>query len=182
MIIYVDQKAGGAGDGTREHPYLTISEAAAKACPGDEVLVAPGIYREAVDPANAGTEDARITYRSEVPLGAVITGAEVVSGWEHVEGDVWTARVKNTLFGDCNPYTTLVSGDWFIAWFTAHIGEVYLDGKALYELVGAKAALAGMGAWNRPNAEGCKNLARWLLDAISTNDLLDRPASAAENL
>ena len=57
-----------------------------------------------------------------------------------------------------------------------------VDGKALFELVGAKAALAGMGAWNRPNAEGCKNLARWLLDAISTNDLLDRPASAAENL
>ena len=57
-----------------------------------------------------------------------------------------------------------------------------VDGKALYELVGAKAALAGMGAWNRPNAEGCKNLARWLLDAISTNDLLDRPAPAAENL
>ncbi len=135
MIIYVDQKAGQAGDGTREHPYLTISEAAARACPGDEVLVAPGIYREAVDPANAGTEDARITYRSEVPLGAVITGAEVVTGWEHVEGDVWTARVKNTLFGECNPYTTLVSGDWFIAWFTAHIGEVYLDGKALYEVV-----------------------------------------------
>ena len=38
--------------------------------------------------------------------------------------------------------------------------------------VGAKAALAGMGAWNRPNAVGCENLARWLTDAIANNGLL----------
>ena len=47
-----------------------------------------------------------------------------------------------------------------------------VDGKALFELVGAKAALAGMGAWNRPNAVGCENLARWLTDAIANNGLL----------
>ena len=32
------------------------------------------------------------------------------------------------------------------------------------------AALAGMGAWNRPNAVGCENLARWLTDAIANNN------------
>ena len=47
-----------------------------------------------------------------------------------------------------------------------------VDGKALFELVGVKAALAGMGAWNRPNAVGCENLARWLTDAIANNGLL----------
>ena len=50
---------------------------------------------------------------------------------------------------------------------------VVVDGKALYELVGAKAALAGMGSWNRPNAAGCENLARWITDAISNNGLLN---------
>lgn len=40
---------------------------------GDEVWVAPGVYREYVDPVHAGREDARITYRSVEPLGAVIT-------------------------------------------------------------------------------------------------------------
>ena len=47
-----------------------------------------------------------------------------------------------------------------------------VDGKALFELVGARAALTGMGTWNRPNAAGCENLARWLADAIATNGLL----------
>lgn len=53
MIIYVDGSALRPGDGTEKSPFKTISEAAAKALPGDEVLVAPGIYREAVDPRNA---------------------------------------------------------------------------------------------------------------------------------
>ena len=57
-----------------------------------------------------------------------------LDNWEHLEGDVWTARVSNGLFGDYNPYTTLVSGDWFIASYTAHTGEVYLNGKSMYEV------------------------------------------------
>lgn len=52
-------------------------------------------------------------------------------------------------------------------------GVLLVDGKALFELVGARAALAGMGTWNRPNAVGCENLARWLVDAIATNGLLN---------
>ena len=70
MIYYVDQNTRSQGCGTKDHPFLTISAAAKVAKPGDEVLVMPGVYREYVDPANAGTEDARITYRSEEPLGA----------------------------------------------------------------------------------------------------------------
>ena len=134
MQIYVDGNAVRSGNGQKEYPFQTISEAAKIARPGDEVLVAPGVYREYVDPANAGCEDARIVYRSVEPGKAVITGAEIVDNWEHLEGDVWTARVSNGLFGDYNPYTTLVSGDWFIASYTAHTGEVYLNGKSMYEV------------------------------------------------
>ena len=43
MIIYVDGSALRPGDGTERSPFKTISEAAAKALPGDEVLVAPGM-------------------------------------------------------------------------------------------------------------------------------------------
>ena len=134
MQIYVDGNAVRSGNGQKEYPFQTISEAAKIARPGDEVLVASGVYREYVDPANAGCEDARIVYRSVEPGKAVITGAEIVDNWEHLEGDVWTARVSNGLFGDYNPYTTLVSGDWFIASYTAHTGEVYLNGKSMYEV------------------------------------------------
>ena len=46
MIYYVDIHAGREGNGSRETPFRRISDAAKIALPGDEVLVAPGIYRE----------------------------------------------------------------------------------------------------------------------------------------
>ena len=70
MKIYVSASAYRDGDGTQARPFKHINDAAKVARPGDEVLVAPGVYREYVDPQNAGTEDARITYRSTEPLGA----------------------------------------------------------------------------------------------------------------
>ena len=78
MRIYVDINAERDGDGSQSRPFRHIDDAARIAMPGDEVLVAPGIYREYVNPRHAGTEDAHITYRSVEPLGAVITGAERV--------------------------------------------------------------------------------------------------------
>ena len=52
MIYHVSARAGRGGDGTREKPFQTITEAAKIACAGDEVLVAPGVYREYVNPVN----------------------------------------------------------------------------------------------------------------------------------
>ena len=64
----------------------------------------------------------------------MITGAEPLSGWTKVHAGVWKARVQNAVFTDRNPYTTLVSGDWFDAGHVAHLGDVYLNGKSLYEV------------------------------------------------
>ena len=134
MNYYVDASAHESGDGTKEHPFRRIQEAADLAMPGDEILVLPGIYRENVNPVNAGCKNARITYRSIKPLEAVITGADRVSNWIPVEGTVWRATIPNGIFDSYNPYTTLISGDWFNANLKAHTGEVYLNGKALYEV------------------------------------------------
>ena len=134
MKIYVNCAATRGGDGSKNYPFQTIQAAASIAKPGDEVLVYPGVYREAVDPVNAGLEDARIVYTSVEPLGAVITGAEEVKNWVPYEGNVWVARIPNGVFGDFNPYTELVRGDWFIAMMIAHTGEVYLNDKSLYEV------------------------------------------------
>ena len=143
MKIYVSASAYRDGDGTQARPFKHINDAAKVARPGDEVLVAPGVYREYVDPQNAGTEDARITYRSTEPLGAVITGAEVIKSWQPYEGNVWVARVANTLFGDYNPYTTYVYGDWYFAGKSKHTGCVYLNDKAMYEAGSIEECLKG---------------------------------------
>ncbi len=47
---------------------------------------------------------------------------------------MWWRGFPTVLFGTYNPYTTLVSGDWFIATYIAHTGEVYLNGKSMYEV------------------------------------------------
>ncbi len=133
MKIYVDQNAARSGNGSREMPFRRINDAAQAARPGDEVLVAPGVYREYVNPRYAGTEDARITYRSTTPLGAVITGAEAVKDWKPYQGTVWVCRIDNSIFGNYNPYTTYVYGDWYFAGRSRHTGAVYLNDRMMYE-------------------------------------------------
>lgn len=134
MKYYVSASAKCSGDGTKARPFATIQEAADIARAGDEVSVAAGVYREAVNPLYSGTDKARIVYQAEERGRVVITGAEPVTEWERAEGSVWKCMVPNSLFGDYNPFTTLVSGDWFIASYIAHTGEVYLNDKALYEV------------------------------------------------
>ncbi|MCH5341635.1 MAG: right-handed parallel beta-helix repeat-containing protein [Acetatifactor sp.] len=133
MVIYVNAAASRDGNGSKEMPFKHINTAAQAAKAGDEVIVAPGIYREYVEPKNGGTEDARIVYRSEVPLGAIITGAEEVKSWKKYEGNVWVCRVDNGVFGAYNPYTTIIGGDWYFAPTVRHTGAVYLNDRQLYE-------------------------------------------------
>ena len=143
MKYYVNASAAKDGIGSKESPFKSINEAAKLALPGDEVLVAPGVYREFVDPVHAGTEEARITYTSTTPLGAVITGAEQVKTWKPYGDNVWVCRIANSVFGDYNPYATLVYGDWYFAAPNKHTGCVYLNDKALYETVTLEECVKG---------------------------------------
>lgn len=134
MQIYVDCKAKPYGNGSKELPYKRINEAAKVAVAGDEILVMPGVYRENVNPINAGTESKRITYKSVEPRAAIITGAEQIDSWELYEGNVYSVRLGRDYFGDYNPYTTFVWGDWLDQLKPCHTGEVYLNDKSLYEV------------------------------------------------
>ena len=133
MIWYVNAAAFRDGNGSREMPFKHINAAAQAAEAGDEIIVAPGVYREYVNPKNGGREDARIVYRSEKPLGAVITGAEEIKTWEKYRDNVWVCRIDNGVFGNYNPYTTFVEGDWYFAPVVRHTGAVYLNDRQLYE-------------------------------------------------
>ncbi|MCQ2500832.1 MAG: DUF1565 domain-containing protein, partial [Lachnospiraceae bacterium] len=136
MIYYVSDKQKGREYGTKEAPFRTITAAARKAKAGDTVIVAPGIYRECVSPVNGGSSpNNRITFRSEVPRAAIITGSDVIKGWEHVRDTVWRKTIPNIYFyNDYNPYTTLLQGDWLDHKKPLHTGEVFLNGKPMYEV------------------------------------------------
>ncbi|MBQ8490073.1 MAG: right-handed parallel beta-helix repeat-containing protein [Pseudobutyrivibrio sp.] len=133
MLIYVNCNTPKDGNGSKESPFKRINDAAQIARPGDEIIVAPGIYREHVKPKYAGEENNRIVYRSEEPLGAHITGAEIVTVWEHYKDNVWMCKINNSVFNDYNPYTTIVGGDWYFNPVKRHTGAVYLDDRQLYE-------------------------------------------------
>ena len=156
MRYYVNIQAGKEGNGSREMPFRRINDAAKIALPGDEIIVAPGVYREYVNPVHAGTPENRIIYRSETPLGAVITGAELLTGWKKVKGTMWTARVRNGVFGSYNPYTTLVCGDWYFSPKIRHTGAVFLNDRMMYETDSVKECQAGKPdpfAWNQEDAK-----------------------------
>ena len=156
MIYYVDASAFRDGDGSESRPFKHISDAAKLAIAGDEVLVKPGIYREHVAPKNAGAKDKPIVYRSTEPLGAVITGAELVTDWTKVKGSVWTARVKNTMFGDYNPYIEKVYGDWYFSPVIRHTGSVFVNDSMMYEVSTLDECKKGKGdplAWDQEAAQ-----------------------------
>ena len=73
-------------DGTKDHPFRTISRAALLAMPGDCVIVHEGEYREWVKPAQGGTSSvSRITYEAAEGERVVIKGSEQITCWEPVE-------------------------------------------------------------------------------------------------
>lgn len=123
-------------DGTKDHPFRTISKAALLAMPGDRVIVHEGEYREWVKPAQGGTSSvSRITYETAEGERVVIKGSEQITCWEPVEGSLWKAVLPNSFFGTYNPYKEVLGGDWFIYPNdnSLHAGDVYLNGKSFYE-------------------------------------------------
>lgn len=121
--------------GDQQHPFRTISKAAKIAMPGDVVTVHEGEYREWVKPANGGTgEHCRIVYQTAEGEKVVIKGSERIRNWELIEGTVWKTVLPNQMFGESNPYTEILDGDWLeFPLKTLHTGDVYLNGKSFYE-------------------------------------------------
>lgn len=123
--------------GTRAKPFKTISAAAAIAQPGDTITVHEGVYRERVNPPRGGTsEDKRIVYQAATGEKVVIKGSEIVKGWEKVADGVWKVKLPNSFFGDFNPYSDVIGGEWYTTpkdGYDRHTGAVYLNGNWLDE-------------------------------------------------
>lgn len=121
--------------GTCDKPFASVSRAADLAIAGDTVIVHEGEYREWVKPKNGGTKLERITYRAAAGEKVAIKGSERIRNWREKGNGVWEAKVPNSLFGSFNPFSTILAGDWLIypIGYALHLGDVYLDGKSLYE-------------------------------------------------
>ena len=133
---HVAKTGNDENSGSASSPFLSIQKAANLAQPGDVITVHKGVYREWIKPPRGGSsESERIVYRAAEGEKAEIKGSEIISGWKPFSGTVWKAVVPNSMFGDYNPYKDLVRGDWFNdKGRTHHTGEVYLNGKSLWEM------------------------------------------------
>ncbi|MBW3635396.1 MAG: right-handed parallel beta-helix repeat-containing protein [Armatimonadetes bacterium] len=85
-------RAADTNAGTREAPFKTVSAAAAKARAGDEVVVRPGLYREAVTLRHSGQEGKPLIFRSETPRAAIISGADALTQWKAEGTGLWSTE------------------------------------------------------------------------------------------
>ena len=133
--FHVSVKGNDGNDGAADKPYRTISAASWVARPGDTITVHEGTYRERVTPPRGGESDAkRIVFQAAPGEQAVIKGSEVVRDWKPFLPGVWKVTLPNSFFGRYNPYKDLIAGDWFAERGRPHhTGEVYLNGKSLWE-------------------------------------------------
>jgi len=132
---HVSKTGSDTNEGSALKPFTTISAAVKYAFPGDTITVHAGTYREWINPVRGGESDLkRIVYRAAPGEKVEIKGSEIITGWEKVKDGVWKATIHNSLFGDYNPYQDSIYGDWFNRRGRIHhTGEVFLNGKSLYE-------------------------------------------------
>ncbi len=133
--FHVSTKGSDTNNGLVSKPFKTISQAVKYAYPGDTITVHAGTYREWINPLRGGESDSkRIVYRAAPNEKAEIKGSEVISGWKEEKKNIWKVVIPNPFFGNYNPYKDLINGDWFYNQDRIHhTGEVFLNGKSLYE-------------------------------------------------
>jgi alpha-N-arabinofuranosidase len=122
-------------------PFKTINFAAQRAVSGDVIIVHKGTYREWINPLRGGKSDTeRIIYRAAEGEKVVITGSEPVKKWIKADAYIWKVTLPNSFFGDFNPYSDLIRGDWFDPKGRLHhTGCVYLNGNWMTEAINIEA-------------------------------------------
>ncbi len=158
-----------ANSGSQESPFRTIQKAANVAQPGDVITVHEGTYRERITPPRGGTsEDQRIVYQAAPGEKVIIKGSEIIRDWKAFMPGVWKVTIPHSFFGRYNPYRDLIAGDWFgDKGRPHHTGEVYLNGKSLWETHLLERVLNPLPQHDISDAEG--STWTWFCEADETN-------------
>jgi hypothetical protein len=84
-ILYVNDDAPAGGDGSAAAPFRTIQEGVSRAAPGTQVLVADGMYHEAITFPASGNVNQWIQVKAQ-GSGAILDGSQ------NLTGKIWTAH------------------------------------------------------------------------------------------
>jgi hypothetical protein len=134
--LYVDAKLGSdSNSGAQTSPFKTVQAAVNKAnylneqSIGVKVIVNAGLYREFVTIGNYRTTAAPLTIQAAVAGTAVISGAEVLTGWTS-SGGIYTSSMPYT-----NPVCSRPSG-WptTFAPIALHTEMVFINGTPLTQV------------------------------------------------
>jgi hypothetical protein len=79
--------------GTLEQPFKTIGKCASIAQASMTCVIRAGTYRETVRPANSGSSDAPITFKTYNNETVLISGADVVAGWQPHSGRIFKTNL-----------------------------------------------------------------------------------------
>jgi len=114
--VFVDPSnpaANDSGSGSAGAPYRTIGAAMAKLRPGDDVVIAPGTYREWVVVPALAWGAAQTQIRAQTPRTVLIKGSDVVTGWTRNSG-----------------------GLYWVHWAGEEPQQVFLDGVSMQQVGG----------------------------------------------
>jgi hypothetical protein len=155
---HVAMSGSDQNDGSAADPFRSINHAAQIARPGDVITVQAGIYRERINPARGGESDSRrIVYQAAPGAKVEIKGSEIARGWKKEKSGIWKLVLPNSFFGDYNPYLDSIHGDWFDdRGRLHHTGEVFLNGKSLYEKENLEKVVNPVADSTLPDPEGSR--------------------------
>ena len=130
--LHVDDNAAPGGNGSAALPYKTIQEAVNHAVPGTQVLVANGLYREAITFPSSGTPGNWIQVKAS-------GSAAILDSSDYFSGNIWSA------------YTT--GHVWFMK-ISGPVAYVARDGKRFYQYDDKNGLLQGVGHGSASVSEG----------------------------
>ncbi len=144
--LYVDAVVGNdSNSGAQTSPFKTIQAAVNLANAlnqqgtGVAIVVNPGVYRESVSIQNQNSTSAPLLVQAAVPGTAVITGSEIITGWQQQKPTVYMAKWPYDL-GPC-----AIPSGWYMAFapITLRAEVITVNGVALTQVMSFNSMVPG---------------------------------------